>query len=157
MNCPQIKISCSYLFKLNQRIEWEILSTDKIHYIEEKFERTFNPEEIQEFIFEVQTDAKKAHNLTQVAVAYVVEKNQSNPIEFFRLCVREKTTLTSNTKSYQFAETILKTISENYAIPYRFKRNVNTQQKNKNFWMSVIIGLAALVGGLFWGLLLFLR
>ena len=84
------QISCSYLFKLNQRIEWEILSTDKIHYIEEKLERTFNPEKIQEFIFEVQTDAKKAHNLTQVAVAYVVEKNQSNPIELFRLCVREK-------------------------------------------------------------------
>lgn len=147
------QISCSYTVQFDKRINWKIHLDDKIYHIQEDRKTTFNPQKIEEFNFEIQSDIKRAHNLTQIAVAYVIEKGNPEPTELFRLCVRQEITLTSKSKSYQFAETILKAVSEKYSVPYRFKHSVLSRQKNKNFWFSVAIALFAMIGGLFLGLL----
>ncbi|MNF06880.1 hypothetical protein D3C80_2069270 [compost metagenome] len=62
------------------------------------------------------------------------------PIEFFRFCViEEETKLSSQTKSYEFANEILKTITEKYNIPFSFKYYVETERKNKNLNALLIL------------------
>ncbi|WP_433829044.1 hypothetical protein [Flavobacterium anhuiense] len=128
------KIECEYLYLANKTIRWEIFLNEKLQF--QKI--ILVPEEIAEFQFEI-ADVSHKGFLTQEAVIFYLKKNETMPIEFFRFCViEEETKLSSQTKSYEFANEILKTISQKYNIPFLFKYYVETKKKEKNLNVLLI-------------------
>lgn len=127
-------IECEYLYLANKTIHWKLFLSEKLQF--QKI--ILVPEEIAEFQFEI-ADVSHKSFLTQEAVIFYLKKNETMPIEFFRLCViEEETKLSSQTKSYEFANEILKTISQKYNIPFSFKYYVETKKKEKNLNVLLI-------------------
>ncbi len=138
------KIECEYLYLMNKTIHWEISLKETLKFKE----IILIPEEIIEFQFEIDDRSKKGHNLTQEAVIYYLKKNKKEPKEFFRFCVIEEIKLSSQTKSYEFANEILKVISHKYNIPFSFKYYIETKKKRKGLeylLMILIIGWLLLI------------
>lgn len=129
------KIECEYLYLMNKTIHWEISlkETLKLNEI------VLFPDEIIEFQFEIEDRSQKGHNLTQEAVIYYLKRNEKELVEFFRFCVIEEVKLSSQTKSYEFANEILKAISNKYNIPFSFKYYIETKKKRKGLESLIIM------------------
>ncbi|MCR4030440.1 MULTISPECIES: hypothetical protein [Flavobacterium] len=136
------KIDCEYEYVRSKTINWELFLNEKI-----QFQKTIlNPEEISEFKFEIE-DVSHRTFYTQEAVIYYLKKKEKKPIEFFRFCVIEKPKLSSQTKSYEFANEILTNISEKYNIPFSFKLYIETKEKEKK--LSIALFLIIVIVGIF--------
>jgi hypothetical protein len=61
--------------------------------------------------------------------------------------VREELKLTKSSKSYEFAEEILKKLSKRYDKPYSYKLYVETKKKSKTLWLSFLYVLIAIAMG----------
>lgn len=123
-------INCEYLFILNKEIKWEIeLNEDGIKYLENKKKIFLASNEIKKFLFEVNQGIQRGHNLSNVGVGYVKINSQIEPIELFKICVREELKQVSKTKSYEFSEIIIKKISSFYNKPYEYKTFIDTTKK----------------------------
>ncbi|TPG36342.1 hypothetical protein [Flavobacterium pectinovorum] len=135
------KIECEYLYLANRTIKWKIALAEKIIYQLNSKEVILLPQEIKEFQFEILDISHKALNLSQEAAIYYLKKEESEPIEFFRFCVIEETKLSSQTKSYEYANEVLKIISMKYNIPFSFKYYVETKKKRNalSYFFVVII------------------
>lgn len=136
------KIECEYLYLANKTIKWKIDLTEKITYQLNSKEIILLPQEIKEFQFEIlDIPHRIPSNLSQEAAIYYLKKEETEPIEFFRFCVIEETKLSSQTKSYEFANEVLKVISKGYNIPFSFKYYVETKKKRNalSYFFVVII------------------
>ena len=131
------KIECEYLYLNNKNIHWELFLSEKLQFEE----IILIPEEIIEFQFEIEDRQHKGYFVTQEAVIYYLKKNELEAKEFFRFCAYEETKLSSQTKSYEFANEILKMISNKYSIPFSFKYYVETEKKRKglNYFLLLFI------------------
>lgn len=129
------KIECEYLYLSNKTIHWEISLNERLKFQE----IILIPEEIIEFQFEIEDRSHRGYHLTQEAVIYYLKKNEIEPKEFFRFCVIEEPKLSSQTKSYEFANEILKTISQKYNIPFSFKYYIETKKKRKGIEYLLLI------------------
>ncbi|KGO78788.1 hypothetical protein IP98_02913 [Flavobacterium cauense R2A-7] len=137
------KIECEYLYLANKTIHWELYLNEKLKFKE----IILIPEEIIEFQFEIEDRHHRGYFLTQEAVIYFLKKGEAEPKEFFRFCVIEDTKLSSQTKSYEFANEILKTISIKYNIPFSYKYYIDTKKKRNGIvYLLVIIIVAILFG-----------
>jgi|GEM_PF-5426101 len=123
------KIECEYLYLANKKIDWKITLAEKIFYQINSKETILIPQEIKEFQFEIEDIHHRSSNLSQEAVIYYLKKEETEAIEFFRFCVIEETKLSSQTKSYEFANEILKIISNKYNIPFSFRYYVESKRK----------------------------
>lgn len=138
------KIECEYLYLANKAIQWELFLNEKLKFKE----IIVIPEEIIEFQFEIEDIQHKGYFVTQEAVIYYLKKKQLEAEEFFRFCVFEEAKLSSQTKSYEFANEILKIISNKYNIPFSFKHYVETEKKRKglNYFLILFILIMVLFG-----------
>jgi hypothetical protein len=128
------KIECKYLYLNSKTIHWEIYLDEKLKFQE----IILVPKEIAEFQFEIE-DVSHRIFFTQEAVIYYLKKNEIEPKEFFRFCVIEEPKLSSQTKSYEFANEILKTISQKYNIPFSYKYYIETKKKRRGMETLLII------------------
>lgn len=133
------KIDCEYEFIFNEKRNWTLILGKKLNYKSNTQEIILLPSEIQEFVFEIESSTQKAHNLTQQAVLYYTKKGEQEPKEFFRFCVRENQKRSSQTKSYEFANELLKFISQKYNIPFSFKYYVERRGKKKNIQLLFVV------------------
>ncbi|WPO79957.1 hypothetical protein [Flavobacterium sp. KACC 22761] len=122
------KIECDYLYQGYKEIKWKISLAENLIYQFNSKETILIPEEIKEFQFEIE---ERSRAVIQEAVIYYLKKNAFEPVEFFRFCALEETKLTSQTKSYEFANEILKVIAAKYNIPFSFKQYVETKNKRR--------------------------
>ncbi|MHC0439434.1 hypothetical protein [Flavobacterium sp. 3-210] len=123
------KIECNYLYLGYKEITWEVFLAENLIYQFNSKETILIPEEIKEFQFEIE---ERSRAVIQEAVIYYLKKHESEPVEFFRFCAFEKESkLSSQTKSYEFANEILKVISTKYNIPFLFKQYVETKNKRR--------------------------
>ncbi|MCC9062301.1 hypothetical protein [Flavobacterium piscisymbiosum] len=142
------KIKCEYLYLANKKIDWEITLAEKIIYQINSKEIILIPEEIKEFQFEIADISHRSSNLSQEAVIYYLKKGEFEAIEFFRFCVIEETKLSSQTKSYEFANEILKVISNKYDIPFSFKYYVETKKKRDAISYLILLIIFSFLFGL---------
>lgn len=140
-------IHCQYDFLLNKKVKWSLQLDDILQYKEREINKSFDSEKIEAFWFEVDQGIQKAHNLSQIGIGYVKEVNKE-PIELFRVCVREELKLASQSKSYGFTEKIIQSLSDKYNKPYSFKHSVDTKEKNNKLLTSLIWGLLAMAIGI---------
>ena len=140
------KIECEYLYLANKKVNWKITLAEKIIYQINSKEIILIPEEIKEFQFEIADIPHRSSHLSQEPVIYYLKKGEFDAIEFFRFCVIEETKLSSQTKSYQFANEILKVILNKYDIPFSFKYYVETKRKrNAIFYLFIVIIISILL------------
>ncbi|ESU22808.1 hypothetical protein FLJC2902T_32470 [Flavobacterium limnosediminis JC2902] len=139
------KIECEYLFLANKTVSWEISLNERLKFQE----IILIPEEIIEFQFEIEDIHHKGYYQTQEAVIYYLKKSEAEPKEFFRFCVIEETKLSSQTKSYEFANEILKAISKRYNIPFSYKYYVETKKKRNGMIYLFAMIIIAIVFGIF--------
>ena len=111
-------IDCNYKFILGEKIHWTLQLDQDLIFNGNNETRSFESSNIKEFLFEIDQEIQRAHKLTQIAKAYIILVDSSEPKELFQLCVKEKMKLSKNSKSYEFAEEIIKKLSENYHKPY---------------------------------------
>ncbi|KQO29750.1 hypothetical protein ASF10_04360 [Flavobacterium sp. Leaf82] len=142
------KIECEYLYLANKKIDWKIALTEKIIYQINSNETILIPQEIKEFQFEIEDISHRSSNLSQEAVIYYLKKGEFEATEFFRFCVIEETKLSSQTKSYEFANEILKIISNKYNIPFSFKYYVETKRKRDALSYLIVLIIFAFLFGL---------
>ncbi|GGZ94935.1 hypothetical protein [Algibacter mikhailovii] len=139
------QIDCEYLYLQNKKIQWS-LQLDSILIFNNGFKtKSFNTNNIKEFWFEIDQRIQRANNLTQIANAYIILNNSSEPIKLFNLCVREEMKLSNSSKSYEFTQAIIKKLSERYKKPFSYKLHVETKKKDKNLWISLTYVLIAAV------------
>ncbi|MBF4486852.1 hypothetical protein [Flavobacterium sp. CSZ] len=142
------KIECEYLYLFNKEINWEIALDEKIISKIKSKEIVLIPQEIKEFQFEIEDIPHRSSNLSQVAVIYYLKKGEFEATELFRFCVIEETKLSSQTKSYEFANEILKMISNKYNIPFSFKYYVETKRKRDALSHLIVLIIFAFLFGL---------
>jgi hypothetical protein len=142
------KIECEYLYLANKKIDWKIALTEKIIYQITSNETILIPQEIKEFQFEIEDISHRSSNLSQEAVIYYLKKGEFEATEFLRFCVIEETKLSSQTKSYEFANEILKIISNKYNIPFSFKYYVETKKKRDALSYLIVLIIFAFLFGL---------
>lgn len=140
-------IDCKYEYLLGEQIHWIILLEKNIIFKDKKQTQSFETSGIKEFIFEIDQRIQRAHNLSQIAKAYVVFEDSTTPFELFELCVRQEMKLARSSKSYQFGEEIIRKLSERYNKPYSYKLSVETKEKNKRLWNSILYVILALILG----------
>jgi hypothetical protein len=140
-------IDCKYEFVLGRKVHWTLQLDQNLVFNDGSQTKSFESSKIKEFIFEIDQGIQKAHNLSQIAKSYVIFYDSSEPIELFELCVREELKLTKSSKSYEFAEEILKKLSKCYNKPYSYKLYVETKKKSKKLWLSFLLVLIAIAIG----------
>ncbi|WP_040479784.1 hypothetical protein [Mariniradius saccharolyticus] len=140
-------IDCKYEYLFGKKIHWTIELEQNLIFKDKRRIKSFETSEIKEFVFEIDQRIQRAHKLTQIAKAYVVLKNSIDSIELFDLCVREELKLIKSSKSYEFAEEIIKKLSEHYNKPYSFVLAVETKKKSRKLWSSILFGLLAIILG----------
>lgn len=141
------KIVCDYLFLKKER-NWTILLEDKLVYQSKSEEIILRPQTIIEFQFEIIDPTNRS---PYTAVIYYIAKNEEEPIEFFRLSISQRIELTSKTKVYEFANEILKFISQKYNIPFSFKYYVETEKKRRGTSGLIIMMFVAFILAMLFG------
>lgn len=140
-------IDCKYEYLLGKKIHWTIELEQNLTFKDKTKTKSFETSGIKEFVFEIDQRIQRAHNLTQIAKAYIIIHDSTDPIELFEFCVREEMKLSKSSKSYEFAHEIIRKLSERYDKPYSYKLSVATKSKNKRMWSSIMYGILAMILG----------
>ena len=141
-------IDCKYEYTLGKKIHWSIELEQNLTFKDKIKSKSFETSRIKEFVFEIEQGIQRAHNLTQIAKAYIIFQDSTDPIELLEFCVREEMKPVKSSKSYEFALEIIKKLSERYNKPYSYKLSVETKRKNKKLWSSIVYWILAMILGI---------
>jgi capsule polysaccharide export protein KpsC/LpsZ len=140
-------IDCNYEFVMGRQVHWTLQFDQNLIFKDGSQTKLFEISKIKEFIFEIDQGIQRAHNFSQIAKSYVIFYDTSEPIALFELCVRQELKQSKDSKSYEFAEEIIKRLSKRYNKPYSYKLCVETKKKSKKRWLSFLYVLIAIAMG----------
>ena len=141
-------VACEYSYNAVQSTKWQLnLLDDKIIYVENGKEKNYLVNDIKELEFEIETgNTRGKPHTSDIAIAYIVLKNDSDPCELFSLIAwQEDFALSSKTNSYHFCEEIIKFIGTKYSIPWTYKLSIETKKKSNRLGLIVLILILQLI------------
>ncbi|MFY7889623.1 MAG: hypothetical protein ACOVOW_11965 [Spirosomataceae bacterium] len=132
------KIEFYSMVGVSKKENWSLLLENVLTYKSGSQKTVIIPEEIIEFQFSI-FDYFNKGTTTQGAVIYYVTEKTSEPQLLLSVLIREnEIQLSSKTKSYEFANEILKAILHKYHIPFSYKQYIETSKEESRGYLFLL-------------------